>query len=90
MFGAAILCALGCAYLLDHWTELGRSKFLPLAVVALLLADLLTVPFPNNSSFDRVLYPDSAAIMRPCELPTDAQAGTVLTLPLQGSGLTTS
>jgi hypothetical protein len=83
MLGAAILCALGCAYLLDHRTELGRTKFLPLAIVALLLADLLTVPFPNNSSFDRVLYPDSAAIMRPCKLPADAQAGTVLTLPLQ-------
>ena len=83
MLGVAILCALGCAYLLDHWSELGRSKFLPAAVVALLLADLLTVPFPNTSSFDAVLYPDSATIMRPCELPSAAQTGTVLTLPLQ-------
>ncbi len=30
-----------------------------------------------------VLYPDSATIMRPCELPSAAQGGTVLTLPLQ-------
>ena len=83
MLGASILCAIGCAWLLDSRTAWPKNKLIPAAVVAFLLSDLLTVPFPNAASFDAVRYPDSAAIMRPCALPAAAQSGTVLTLPLQ-------
>jgi hypothetical protein len=83
MLCVGILCAIGCTYLLSHWSESRHNAALLATILALLLADLLTVPFPNSSSFDTVLYPDSATIVRPCELPSGAQTGTVLTLPLQ-------
>jgi len=83
MLSVAILCALGCAYLLDHWSDARQSATLLATIIVLLLADILTVPFPNSYSFDAALYPDSATIMRSCELPSAAQRGTVLTLPVQ-------
>lgn len=83
MLCVAILCALGCAYLFDRWRESWQRTACIAAVLVLLLADLLTVPFPNASSFDAPLYKDSVTIMRPCKLPSAAQFGTVLTLPLQ-------
>lgn len=86
MLCVAILCALGCAYILGHWSGSAqmwkRTAFVGVVAV-LLLADLLTVPFPNSSSFDANLYPDSATLVRPCTLPAALQHGTVLTFPLQ-------
>jgi hypothetical protein len=83
MLCVAILCALGCAYLLDRFSERWQRTVLISAIAAFLFADLLTVPFPSSSSFDEVLYPDSVTLMRPCELPSSAQNGTVLTFPIQ-------
>ena len=83
MLCVAIFCALGCAYLLGRFSERWQRTALISAIAVFLLADLLTIPFPNSSSFDEVLYPDSGTLMRPCELPSSAQNGTVLTYPLQ-------
>jgi hypothetical protein len=83
MLCVAILCALGCTYLLDRWSETWQRATVIAVISAFLLADILTIPFPNSSSFDAVLYPDSATILRPCELPSTTQIGTILTLPLQ-------
>jgi hypothetical protein len=83
MLCLAILCALGCTYVLGRLGETWQRGIVIAVVAVLLLADLLTVPFPNSSSFDAVLYPDSATIVRPCEPPSAAQHGTVLTFPMQ-------
>jgi hypothetical protein len=83
MLCLAILCAVGCAYLLGRLRGTWQRAVAISVIVILLLADLLTVPFPNSSSFDAVLYPDSATIVRPCEPPSAAQHGTVLTFPMQ-------
>ncbi len=83
MLCLAILCALGCTYVLGRLSETWERATAISIILILLLADLLTVPFPNSSSFDAVLYPDSSTIVRPCELPSAAQHGTVLTFPMQ-------
>jgi hypothetical protein len=83
MLCAAILCAVGCAYLLNRFGEKWQRMALIATIAVFLFADILTIPFPNSSSFDEVLYPDSLTLMRPCELPSAAQNGTVLTFPVQ-------
>jgi hypothetical protein len=83
MLCLAILSAVGCAYVVSRLSETWQRAAAISVVLILLLADLLTVPFPNSSSFDAALYPDSATIVRPCELPSAAQRGTVLTFPMQ-------
>jgi hypothetical protein len=83
MLSLAILSALGCVYVLGRLHQTWQRAAVISVVLILLLADLLTVPFPNSSSFDTDLYPDSATIVRPCELPSAAQHGTVLTFPMQ-------
>ena len=83
MLCMAILCAAGMRVYVGPIERNVAEDDAIAAILMLLLADLLTIPFPNSSSFDAVLYPDSATIVRPCELPPAAQNGTVLTLPLQ-------
>ncbi len=82
MLGLAVLGSLGVTFLLNR-VRLKRRQY---AVVgglgALLLLDLLTIPFPMASIIDPAKTEDSAGPARACVLPASLQKGTVVTFPL--------
>ncbi|MGA9883020.1 MAG: hypothetical protein WBQ34_04785 [Candidatus Acidiferrales bacterium] len=81
----AILCSLGAKYLLESPANRNRRYWVVPLVVALLLADYLTIPFPRASTVDPgagydVGRPNPNAIG--CTVPQEFQHGTILTFPL--------
>ncbi|MGH9688574.1 MAG: hypothetical protein ACRD5K_15940 [Candidatus Acidiferrales bacterium] len=81
----AILCSLGAKYLLDSPANRHRRYWAVPLVVALLLADYLTIPFPRASTVDpgtgyyvRRLNPNPVG----CTVPQKFQHGTILAFPL--------
>ncbi|HWF39774.1 MAG TPA: hypothetical protein VG322_14725 [Candidatus Acidoferrales bacterium] len=82
---AAVLASLGVAYLMERWrarTEWQRAA-LAGAVSALLLADLLTIPFPASSTADPAWLGDASdGTPVACTIPRALQTGTVITFPL--------
>jgi hypothetical protein len=78
----AVLSSLGMAFLLNRLQTRWRRHLLVTGVTALLLLDLLTIPFPVSSIADPAWASDSAAPPRACILPSALQKGTVVTFPL--------
>ncbi|MGH9738568.1 MAG: hypothetical protein ACRD4X_08260, partial [Candidatus Acidiferrales bacterium] len=81
----AILCSLGANYLLDAPANQNRRYWVAPLVVALLLVDYLTIPFPRASTVDPGTgyyagRPDPNEIG--CTVPPKFQHGTILTFPL--------
>lgn len=81
----AILSSIGLAWLLSKLRSGWQRSCLITAVSALLVLDLLTVPFPSSSIVDPAWSRDSSGAARACRLPLDIQMGTVLTFPLMDS-----
>lgn len=81
---AAILVSLGVAFLLERPRASRQRYALASAVSVLLLADLLTIPFPVSSAVDPAWLGDSSAGAMPvaCQLPAALQTRTVITFPL--------
>lgn len=84
---AAVLVALGTAYLMERadaredarWRRIAISG----AVSALLLVDLLTIPFPVSSTADPAWMGDASdGAPVACSIPRELQTGTVITFPL--------
>jgi hypothetical protein len=80
--GLAILASLGVAYLLDRLHTKWQRCALVAGVTAVLLLDLLTVPFPVSSTIDPAWVGDSGLAPRACTVPSSLQKGTVVTFPL--------
>lgn len=81
----AILCSLGVKYFLESSVNRNRRYWIVPLIVALLLADYLTIPFPRASTVDPGRSYNAA---RPnlnasgCTVPQKLQNGTILTFPL--------
>jgi hypothetical protein len=78
----AILGSLGVAYLLNRFRNGWQQCALVAAISAVLLLDLLTIPFPRSSPLDPAWSAESGAPPRACFLPLALQHGTVITFPL--------
>jgi hypothetical protein len=78
----AILCSIGLASLLKSFDKKWQQCAIPTAVAALLLLDLLTLPFPKSSIADPAWTPDSTTPPERCVLPAALQKGTIVTFPL--------
>jgi hypothetical protein len=84
----AILCSIGLAALLKNVDDRWRSRkhwlrlAIPAVATALLLLDLLTIPFPASSIADPAWLSDSGGAPERCELPAALQKGTIVTFPL--------
>lgn len=78
----AMLCSMGMAFLLDRLGKNWQRCLLVAGVSALLLLDLLTVPFPRSSIIDPARAADSPAAASACRVPAELQKGTVVTFPL--------
>jgi hypothetical protein len=80
--GLAILASLGFAFILERITIPSWRYLAASGLVALLLSDLLTVPFPQASTIEpawsSMLAPREAA----CAIPPQLQKGTLLTFPM--------
>jgi hypothetical protein len=80
----AILSAIGVKYLIESQAHRNRRYWLVPLILALLLADYLTIPFPLASTVNPgKIRPNRNAIA--CDLPQDLQHGTVLTFPMIGA-----
>ncbi len=82
---AAVLASLGIAYLMEQWGTRAEWQRVAVAGVlsALLLADLLTIPFPVSSAADPAWMGDASdGAPVACSLPRALQTGTVITFPL--------
>ena len=81
---AAILASLAAAFLLQRLRGEWPRHLLAAGICALLLADLLTIPFPVSSTDDPAWAADGTAGAQPvaCRLPAALQTGTVITFPL--------
>jgi len=78
----AVLASLGAAFLLERIRTTRQRYSLAGGVVALLLLDLLTIPFPSSSIVDPAWDKDSGVPPRACVIPAALQKGTVVTFPL--------
>lgn len=78
----AILSSVGAAYLLKRLRTKWQRYSLAAGIAALLLLDLLTIPFPVASLADPAWAEGSGAPPRACIVPSTLQKGTVVTFPL--------
>ena len=81
---AAILVSVGVTFLLERVLQ-GRQRYFAVAGAgALLLADLLTIPFPVSSTADPAWLDNSSSGAQAvgCHLSPPLQTGTVITFPL--------
>jgi hypothetical protein len=78
----AVLSSLGVAFLLNRLQSSWRQYALTCGLTAVLLLDLLTIPFPVSSITDPAWDADSGAPARACTVPPTLQKGTVVTFPL--------
>jgi hypothetical protein len=78
----AVLASLGVAFLLERLRTKRQRYSLAAGVIALLLLDLLTIPFPSSSIVDPAWDKDSGVPARACVIPPALQKGTVVTFPL--------
>jgi hypothetical protein len=82
----AILVSISLTLLLDRihrWTQ-WQHALLAFSISVLLLADLLTIPFPVSSTADPAWANDPATNAQPvaCRVPAELQHGTLITFPL--------
>lgn len=80
-----ILCSLGVKYLLESERTRRHGYWLAPLVVALIMADYLTIPFPRASTLDPGMgyHPGrSSANSISCTLPPQLKRGTILTFPM--------
>jgi hypothetical protein len=78
----AVLASLGVTFLLERLRTQRQRYSLAAGVIALLLLDLLTIPFPVSSIVDPAWDRDSGVAPRACVIGAALQTGTVVTFPL--------
>jgi hypothetical protein len=78
----AILASMGVAFLLSRFEKVWQRGLLVAGVSAVLLLDLLTVPFPRSSIVDPALPANFFGEAHACRVPSELQKGTIVGFPL--------